>query len=378
MKQPYIDFEVQLEVHSPGRINLIGEHTDYNLGYVLPAAIDKAITFQLGKNGTENQCRIQSKGYGETLFVNLEHIEKSNEGWHNYLLGVLHELRLRTDKIQGFDCTIESNLPTGSGVSSSAALECGLASGLNELFGLGLSQLEIVKLSQIAEHKFVGTQCGIMDQFASVMSKKGHVLLLDCRNLEYTYIPIQIQPYKLIMLDTKVTHNLASSGYNIRKQECEKGVEILRNSYPDIHSLRDVTKQMLQANRQKMSPTVFQRCSFIIDENERVLETVMALKENDWKKVGALLYEGHEGLSKQYEISCPESDFLVEFSKKLDSVLGARQTGGGFGGCTLNIVHKDYTTSFIDAATQAYSEKFNIRLEAFDVLPSGGTTIVKT
>jgi len=378
VKDPYKGFEAQLVVHSPGRINIIGEHTDYNLGYVLPAAIDKAITFKLGKNGTENQCRIQSKGYGDILFVNLEHIVKSNEGWHNYLLGVLHEISLRTDKVQGFDCMIESNLPIGSGVSSSAALECGLASGLNELFGLGLSKLEIVKLSQIAEHNYVGTQCGIMDQFASVMSKEGHVLLLDCRNLEYTHIPIQIQPYKLIMLNTKVTHNLASSEYNIRKQECEKGVAILRNSHLDVQSLRDVTKKMLQAHEQKISPAIFQRCSFIIDENERVLKTVTALKENNWEKVGALLYEGHEGLSKQYEISCPESDFLVEFSKKHDSVLGARQTGGGFGGCTLNIVHEDNATTFIDSATKAYYEKFNIHLEAFEVVPSGGTTILKT
>ncbi len=371
------NFNYEIEIKSPGRINLIGEHTDYNNGFVLPAAIDKAVTFRIGKNGLENQCRIQSKGFGDVLYVDLKNISKSNEGWQNYLLGVLHEIGLRTDKVKGFDCIIESSLPIGSGVSSSAALECGLAYGLNELFDLGLSKLEIVKLSQAAEHNYVGTQCGIMDQFASVISKEFNVLLLDCRSLDYTHIPIQIKPYKFIMLNTKVQHNLASSEYNIRKQECEEGVAIIKVAYSSIASLRDVTKNMLQEHKQKMSLKVFQRCSFILDENERVLETVEALKANDWKKVGALLYEGHKGISELYDVSCPESDFLVEFSKNNDAVLGARQTGGGFGGCTLNIVHEDAVDSFIENAFHAYYKKFNINLEAFEVMPSGGTSVLK-
>ncbi len=371
------NFDYEIEINSPGRINLIGEHTDYNSGFVLPAAIDKAITFKIGKNGLENQCRIKSKGFGDILFVDLKNIVKSNEGWQNYLLGVLHEICQRSNKLAGFDCIIESNLPIGSGVSSSAALECGLAYGLNELFNLGLSKLEIVKLSQRAEHNYVGTQCGIMDQFASVMSKEHHVLLLDCRNLEYTHIPIEIQPYKFIMLNTKVQHNLASSEYNIRKQECEEGVAIIQATYRNIDSLRDVTKRMLQEHKQKLSPKVFHRCSFILEENKRVLETVEALKANDWNKVGALLYEGHKGISELYDVSCPESDFLVEFSKNNDAVLGARQTGGGFGGCTLNIVHEDAVDSFIDNAFDAYYKKFNINLEAFEVIPSGGTSVLQ-
>lgn len=378
MSDLFKSFESDIVIHSPGRINLIGEHTDYNNGYVLPAAIDKAITFRIKTNGLEKQCKIQSKGYGDVLYVELKNIAKSNEGWQNYLLGVLHEISLRTNKLKGFDCIIESNLPIGSGVSSSAALECGLAFGLNELFGLGLSKLEIVKLSQTAEHNYVGTQCGIMDQFASVMSKENHVLLLDCRNLEYAHIPIQTRPYKLIMLNTKVEHNLASSEYNIRKQECKEGVDVLSNLYPEIHSLRDVTEQMLLDHKEKLSPKIFQRCLFIINENQRVLSTVDALKANDWKKVGTLLYEGHEGISKQYEVSCPESDFLVEFSKNNDAVLGARQTGGGFGGCTLNIVHEDKVDEFIESASIAYYQNFNINLEAFEAMPSGGTSILKT
>ncbi len=370
------NFKYDIAINSPGRINLIGEHTDYNNGYVLPVAIDKAITFRIGKNGSQNQCRIQSKGYIDILYIDLKNIAKSIEGWQNYLLGVLYEISLRTDRLKGFDCTIESNLPIGSGVSSSAALECGLAYGLNELFSLGLSKLEIVKLSQAAEHNYVGTQCGIMDQFASVMGKENHLLLLDCRSLEYSHIPIQSSPYKLIMLNTKVQHNLASSEYNIRKQECEEGVAILNNLYPEIQSLRDVTKKILHENEQKLSPIVFQRCSFIVNENDRVLATVDALKSNDWKKLGAILYAGHYGISTQYDVSCPESDFLVEYSKKNNFVLGARQTGGGFGGCTLNIVHEDEVANFIDSASVAYYKKFNINLEAFEAMPSGGTSIL--
>jgi galactokinase len=371
-------FEPHLVVHSPGRINIIGEHTDYNMGYVLPAAIDKGIIFRFRKNNSENQCRIQSNGYSDLLYININAIVKSNEAWHNYLLGVLHEIRLRTNKIKGFDCTIESDLPTGSGVSSSAALECGLAYGLNELFGLGLSKLEIVKFSQMAEHNFVGTKCGIMDQFASVMSMDQHLLLLDCRNLEHTHIPIKMDPYKIIMLNSKVTHNLASSEYNIRKQECEEGVAIIRKTYPEVTSLRDVTKDMLQHCKQGMNATLFKRCLFVVEENIRVLKTVEALKQHNWKKVGALLYKGHEGISKQYEVSCAETDFLVAFSKKNKFVLGARQTGGGFGGCTLNIVHKDAVKTFVDSASEAYFAMFGIHLDAFEALPSRGTTVIKS
>ena len=252
-------------------------------------------------------------------------------------------------------------------------MECGLAFGLNEMFALGLSKLEIVKLSQIAEHTYVGTQCGIMDQFASVMSEEGHVLLLDCRSLEYRPIPINFHPYKLILLNTKVSHNLASSEYNTRKRECEQGVAIIKKEFPEVQSLRDVTLAMLDAVEENMTKLVHNRCAFVVAENERVQKTASALTANDLKLVGELLYEAHDGISKLYEVSCPESDFLVEFSKENPSVLGARQTGGGFGGCTLNIVHEDAVDEFTATATKAYKEKFNIELEHFEVRPSRGT-----
>ncbi|TQO37122.1 galactokinase [Arenibacter algicola] len=369
------NFTPDLVVESPGRINLIGEHTDYNLGYVLPTAIEKKITFKFIRNNSDKECNLYSVGYNTGFTLQLDKIARSNVEWENYILGVLNEILLRTDRLRGFDCTIESKLPMGSGLSSSAALECGLAFGLNELFDLGLSKMDIVQLSQKAEHTFVGTQCGIMDQFASVMSEKGHVILLDCKTLEHQQIPIKIDPYKMIMLNTKVSHNLASSEYNTRKRECEEGVAIIQKQYPKVRSLRDVTATMIQEFKQSMDATLFKRCSFIVSENDRVLQTANALKANDLKVFGALLYEAHEGISKLYEVSCPESDFLVDFSKQYDAVLGARQTGGGFGGCTLNIVHKDKVEAFVKEAAKAYKEAFNIELEAFEVKPSAGTYI---
>ncbi len=369
------NFTPELTVASPGRINFIGEHTDYNMGYVLPTAIGNKITFKLQKNGTDNFCNVYSVGY-KGFSLDLRNISISDTEWENYVLGVLNEISKLTDSVKGFDCTIESNLPLGSGLSSSAAMECGLAYGLNELFGLGLSKIAIVELSQRAEHSYVGTQCGIMDQFASVMSKEGNVILLDCQSLEYQYIPIDIHPYKIIMLNTKVEHTLASSEYNTRKLECEEGVSIMKKSNPDIKSLRDATRYMLENSKNEMTQTVYNRCSFIIDENKRVLKMVDAFQRKDLEAVGNLLYEAHQGISKLYEVSCPESDFLVDFAKTNAKVLGARQTGGGFGGCTLNIVHESAVEDFKREAADAYKKTFNIDLEAFEVRPSGGTKIV--
>ncbi|MGB5667113.1 MAG: galactokinase [Maribacter sp.] len=371
------NFTPELTIESPGRINIIGEHTDYNMGYVLPTAIEKKITFNFQKNNSGTSCHVYSIDYDTGFELNLDRIEKSSKEWENYILGVLNEISKRSDKLRGFDCTLESNVPIGSGVSSSAALECGLAFGLNEMFDLGLSKMDIVELSQAAEHNYVGTKCGIMDQFASVMSKEGHVILLDCRSLEYSYIPIQIQPYKILLLNTNVSHNLASGEYNVRRAQCEEGVSILQKKNPEVVSLRDVTMAMLEDAKGDMDKTVYNRCKYIIQEKKRVLDAVEALKGNDLDKVGRLLYETHEGLSKMYEVSCPELDFLVEFSKKYDSVLGARMMGGGFGGCTINIVHEDAIEDFVEAASKAYEDEYNLKLTWFEASPSKGTSKVK-
>lgn len=371
------NFNPELTVESPGRINIIGEHTDYNMGFVLPTAIEKKITFKFQKNGSDKICHVYSKGYDTGFELSLDTIEISKVEWENYILGVLNEISKRTDKLRGFDCVLESHVPIGSGVSSSAALECGLAFGLNEMFDLGLSKMDIVTLSQAAEHTYAGTKCGIMDQFASVMSKEGHVILLDCESLEYSYIPIQIKPYKIVLLNTNVSHNLASGEYNKRRAQCEAGVSTLQKMYPEVKSLRNASMDMLNEVKDKIDGTVYIRCAYVIQEKTRVLEAVEALKANNLKRVGELLYETHEGLSKMYEVSCPELDFLVAFTKGNDAVLGARMMGGGFGGCTINLVHEDAIEDFVAAASTAYEKACNLKLTWFEASPSQGTSILK-
>ena len=245
---------------------------------------------------------------------------------------------------------------------------------MNTLFDLGLTKQEIIQLSQAAEHTYVGTQCGIMDQFASVMGNKDHVILLDCSTLTYPYIPVHITPYNILLLNSNVSHNLASSEYNTRRKECEAGVAVLQKKYPAVHSLRDATITMLKDCRTELDGTIYRRCKFVVEENERVLAAVDALKQNDMVAFGNLLYQGHEGLSKEYEVSCPESDFLVEFTKNNPKVLGGRQMGGGFGGCTINLVHQDVEDKFINDIAKAYEERFNIALTPIPVFLSGGTS----
>ncbi len=370
--EPFIP---ELIIESPGRINLIGEHTDYNMGYVLPAAIDKKITFKFRKNESDHLCRIHSANFQQSMEADLHSLRRSAVPWENYILGVLEELTMRSDRLRGFDCHLYSTIPEGSGVSSSAALECGLAFGLNELFRLGLPRKELVVLARNAEHNYVGMPCGIMDQFASVMSRADHVMLLDCRSLTHTHIPINIRPYTILLLNTHVTHTLTGSEYATRRKECEQGVVILQKSHPEVQALRDVSIEMLMASSDEMNTLVFHRCKFIIEENQRVLDMVEALRTNDMPRVGKLLYEGHEGLSTLYEISCPESDFLVTFSGKYPEVLGARQMGGGFGGCVLHLIQEDAIEAYTEAVSKAYQEIFGITLTSFEGRPAAGTTI---
>lgn len=371
----FIHSDFDLVVDSPGRINIIGEHTDYNNGFVLPTAIDKKIRFKIKKNGSRDNCTVFSQNFDTEFSFDLRKVEKSKQQWENYILGVVYEIQQLSDKLEGFDCVLDSDIPVGSGISSSAALECGLAFGLNELFNLNLSKLTIVELSQRAEHNYVGTKCGIMDQFASVMSKKDHVILLDCQSLEFEYVPIKIEPYKILLLNTNVSHNLASGEYNLRRGQCEKGVEIIKQEHPEINSLRDVSITLLNEFKSVMPSVVFNRCTYVVEEIDRVLNSVQALKNNHLNTLGKLMYQTHEGLQYLYEVSCPELDFLVDFSKKYDEVIGARVMGGGFGGCTINIIHSDAIESFIADASEAYLKKFNIRLTAFEAMPSEGTML---
>lgn len=364
-----------LNIASPGRINLIGEHTDYNDGYVLPAAIDKKLYLTFNKNQTESTCRIKSKGFDAVLVADLNQLAPGTEGWHNYVLGILSELKKLTKKLRGFDCEMYTEVPVGSGVSSSASLECGMAYGLNELFELGLDQWELIKLSQRAEHTFVGTMCGIMDQFSSIMGKENHTMLLDCKSLDFEYIPAHLDPYVILMLNTNVSHNLATSGYNTRREESASGLKIISDHFQSENSFRYVDLDMIETCKEALGEIRYKRCRYVVEENERVLAAAEALKKDDLVSLGKLLYLSHNGQSKWYEVSCPELDFLVEFSKPHPYILGARMVGGGFGGCTLNLIHKDKVEEYLPQVKEAYYKKFGIELSHFITTPSQGTSI---
>nr|WP_308420140.1 galactokinase [Christiangramia forsetii] len=371
------NFKSEVVVESPGRINLIGEHTDYNEGFVLPTAIDKKIILKFQKNHTENFCRIYSETFNTGFEFQLDKAFEKGSDWENYILGVVKELQYHSSKLEGFDCLIESRLPVGAGISSSAALECGIASGLNELFDLGLDKLDIVKLSQKAENEFVGSNCGIMDQYSSVMSKEDHIILLDCRSLKSEFIPADFKDCKLLLLNTNVSHNLADSDYNSRREECEAAVAIIQKEMPEIKSVRDLSFEILNRFKDQLTGKMYERCLYVLKENERVLSAVKTLKSGSLKSFGDLMYSSHEGLQHNYEVSCPELDFLVDYSRDKEFIYGSRMMGGGFGGCTINLIEKDKIDDYIEEVSSAYFNKFNIKLDAISVHPDEGTKIFK-
>lgn len=377
LKLRFENFDPQIKIASPGRINLIGEHTDYNQGFVFPAAIDKRIIYSIRENGSANECVIYSSDFDKILKVDLDNVKPSEEEWENYILGVIYEIQKKNISLRGFDCIIESDLPIGAGVSSSAAMECGLAFSLNRLFDLGLSKLDIVLIGQMAEHNFVGTKCGIMDQYASVMSMEGHAILLDCKDISHEYIPIELEPYTLLLLNTNVSHNLATGEYNTRRAECFEGVDILKKAGLEIESLRDLNEETLNEHKALLSEQVYRRCHYVVKENERVLKASHALRNNNLQEFGALLYQSHEGLQLEYEVSCEELDFLVDFSRNKPYVLGSRMMGGGFGGCTLNLIHKDHLDAYIKEVKVAYKEKFGIEADPIPVSPTRGTHLIQ-
>ncbi len=362
-------------VFSPGRINLIGEHTDYNDGFVMPAAIDKGIYIAFAKN-KNNRMRLFSYDFDETVEVELKKLEAVSTGWANYILGVVNEIQKIKPLSSGFDMAFGGDIPIGSGLSSSAALECGVGVALNNLFNVKLKKIQIARIGQTAEHNFVGVRCGIMDQFASIMGKKDHTIQLDCRSLEYEYFPSNFEEYQILLCNSKVKHSLAESSYNQRREECERGVQILKEKYPLIESLRDVTLEMLDTLRYRLSNTLYNRCSYIIEENQRVVEASKLLKQNKLKPLGALLFESHQGLSKKYEVSCEELDFLVDLVKNNSAVLGSRMMGGGFGGCTINLVERSAKENLVKELTREYDKKYNIALECYEVELENGTHLI--
>jgi len=352
-----------LLVSAPGRVNLIGEHTDYNEGFVLPGAVDKKIYVAIAKNN-ERLLNVFANQYNQKISFSLDEIHPV-DGWATYLLGMIYHLQQKGHLISGVNVVIDGNVPLGAGMSSSAALCSAFGFALNELFSLKLSRMEIALTGQKTEHVFAGVKCGIMDQFASLHGKKGHVMKLDCRSLEYEYIPFDFPDYKIVLVNTMVSHALASSEYNVRRQQCEEGVAVLQKYFPAIHSLRDVSNEQLEQHKSELDEVVYRRCSFIINENKRLLLGCEFLKKGDLKSFGQIMFEAHDGLSKGYEISCKESDFLVSQAKLYAGVMGARQMGGGFGGCTINIVKADLIESFSSYVRDSYSRQFNVEPEIY-------------
>jgi galactokinase len=355
---------------SPGRINLIGEHTDYNGGFVLPGAIDKAMYCEIKPNGTD-RIRAYALDLNESSQFGLKEEDKPKEGWAKYIFGVVREMAKRGKSVPGFDIVISGDVPLGAGMSSSAALESAVGYALNDQFQLGLTRQEIATIGQATEHNYVGVKCGIMDQFASCMGKEGSLIRLDCRSLEYEYVPFHPKGYKLVLLNTCVTHELAASAYNKRRESCEKVVETIAKKHPEVKLLRDAGLDMLKEVKDEVSAEDYMRAEFVIEEIQRLLDTCEALKKDDYETVGKKMYETHAGLSKKYEVSCPELDFLNDKAKEL-GVTGSRVMGGGFGGCTINLVKEDKVDEFVKKASEAYEKAFGIRLKAYDVVIKDG------
>ncbi len=360
---------------APGRVNLIGEHTDYNDGFVLPAAVDKEIVFAMQKNGTK-KVKVYSLDMNESGEFSIENFEVRN-GWINYVIGVFAEMAKRGVKVEGTDIAFAGDVPLGAGMSSSAALESALATGLNFLYNGGLSKLELALAAQAAEHNYAGVKCGLMDQYASIFGKTNHVIKLDCRTQQHEYFQFDFSDFALVLCDTNVKHSLASSEYNVRRSQCEAGVEIIRKKFPQVKNLRDVTNEMLLAVKNEMDPIVYNRCEYVVEENLRVEKACHALTNNNFIEFGQLMYQSHEGLQHKYEVSCPELDYLVELARQHNEVLGARMMGGGFGGCTINLVKRNSVDTFIDDLAPAYLQKTGKTMKAYIVKIGDGARIEK-
>ena len=362
-------------VRSPGRVNLIGEHTDHNLGFVLPAAVDKAIHLAL-RLRDDRRVGLFALDPQSAYEGSLERIEPSDLQWPNYLLGIFREFQELGIGLRGVDCVFGGDVPIGCGMSSSAALEAGFAFGLNELLGAGLDRVALARLSQRSENRFVGVNCGIMDQFASLLGKEKRLIRLDCRDLSYEYVPFEREDLLLVLCDSQVRRSLTGSEYNLRRQQCEAGVALLRQRHPEVQSLRDATLAMVEACRDGMDPAVFRRCEYVVRENGRVVEACAALERGDVAAFGAAMNATHEGLAHGYEVSCPELDILAEAAQGMAGVHGSRMMGAGFGGCTINLVEAGSLATFREGMARVYRERLRKEPVLHVCKLRGGTEIV--
>ena len=365
-----------ISVSSPGRINLIGEHTDYNNGFVLPAAIGQAATINI-EIRDDQIVQLIALDLQEECFIDLAKMVKQEKQWANYLIGVIAQFQKQFIFSKGFTIRLQSKVPIGAGLSSSAAIECALAFALNEFFSLGLDKMQLALLAQKAEHEFAGVQCGIMDQFASLFGKKNEVVLLDCQNLSYQYFPLQLGDYEIVLLDTQVKHALASSEYNTRRAECEKAVSMIQKKYPQVNSLRDASMELLSEMVDAHAfPKVYNRAAYVIQEIERTLAATQDLQVGNLTGFGQKMFATHQGLSELYEVSCPELDLLVSLVQANPNVVGARMMGGGFGGCTINLIHKTATNSLLESISENYFKCTAKQLQYYIVSVEQGTHLL--
>ena len=359
-------------IFSPGRINIIGEHTDYNGGFVFPAAVNKGIAAAIQKSDTVYSTAI-AMDLNSTIEFELDKLKPSKEeSWKNYVFGVVAEIQNRNKIIGDFNIVFKGNIPAGAGMSSSAALENSVVFGLNELFDLGLTKTEMILISQKAEHNYVGVNCGIMDQYASMFGIKNNALLLDCRTIQSKPYEIDFKEHQLMLINTNVKHNLSNSAYNDRRSACESVAELLK-----VETLREASEEDLEKIIDKITPENYQKALYVIQEIERTQKAAKAIEKNDLETLGALIYASHNGLQHQYKVSCEELDFLVAQAKKNKKVLGARMMGGGFGGCTINLIAKSEAKAFADSVSKSYKNKFNKECSVYFIELSDGTHIVQ-
>lgn len=362
-------------VRSPGRINLIGEHTDYNEGFVLPAAIDKAAYLAFTPREDE-EIHLTSIDLKDTYKGDIHDFKRTENSWPNYILGVADQFRQKGLLTKGFNAALTADVPIGAGLSSSAAVENAVVMALNLAEESNIDKLTMVKMSQKAEHTYPQLMCGIMDMFASMFGKKNNVIKLDCRSLEYEYEPFDMDGLKILLIDSNVKHSLNTSEYNVRRQQCEQGVAVVKEHHPNVKSLRDVTMEMLNQYVLPHDELVYRRCSYVLEENDRLLAACRYLEEGDMQAFGQKMYESHEGLSKKYEVSCKELDFLVDQVRNNKAVLGARMMGGGFGGCTINLVKEDAVDELVETVTAAYKKSIGLDARAYVTKIEEGTNII--
>ncbi len=363
-------------VRSPGRVNIIGEHADYNNGFVLPAAIDKAAYIAISLREDE-EIHLTAIDLNETFSTTVEQLHPVNDiSWPNYILGGAAQFVKQSIKLPGFNAVLTSDVPIGAGLSSSAAVECATVFALDHLLQTHLKRIDMVAMAQKAEHEYAGVMCGIMDQFASMMGKANQVIKLDCRSLEYEYVPFKLEGYSILLLNTNVKHSLASSEYNTRRKECMEAVTLIQKQVPTVLSLRDATVEMLNQYVLPVNSLVYQRARFVVDEMSRLNMACTFLQEGNNKGLGNCMYETHEGLSTQYQVSCKELDFLVNYVKPLPEVIGARMMGGGFGGCTINLVETNAIEQLVNNIKPAYEKATGLTLDYYIASIQNGTEII--